>query len=47
MKPYLIESPVDLVTDAKRYAPATGKTFKAVVKEAVETFLKEKGAKKG
>ena len=45
MKPYLIELPVDLATEGKKYALDRGITFKAVVKEALEKLLKAKGEK--
>jgi hypothetical protein len=47
VKKYLIELPEELILDGKRYALDHGLTLKAVVKEALATFLKsKKGAKK-
>jgi hypothetical protein len=47
MKKFLIELPEDLVLNGKRYALDHGLTLKAVVKEALEMFLKgKKGGKK-
>jgi len=46
MKHYLIELPVDLVTEGKKYALDRGMTFKAVVKEALEKLLQAKGEKR-
>ena len=42
-KSYLIELPVDLVTEGKKYALDHGMTFKAVVKTALEKLVAEKG----
>jgi hypothetical protein len=46
MKAYLIELPVDLVTEGKKYALDHGMTFKAVVKTALEKLVAEKGGGK-
>jgi hypothetical protein len=46
MKAYLIELPVDLVTEGKKYALDHGMTFKAVVKEALEKLIAGKGGEK-
>ena len=46
MKAYLIELPVDLVTEGKKYALDHGMTFKAVVKEALEKLVTGKGGEK-
>ena len=46
MKAYLIELPVDLVTEGKKYALDHGMTFKVVVKTALEKLVAEKGGGK-
>jgi hypothetical protein len=46
MKPYLIPPPVDLVTEGKKSALDRGSSFKALVAEALEELLKERGGKR-